>query len=577
MRKRSTPFTRMAQRHLRTSWPGLLLLGTLLIGGMAFTIAGPQILGRFIDTVGASAVTWPTWIPAVLFVAVGVGARLCSTLAVLVGENQAWRATNRFRDELLRHALKLELSFFNHHGPGELVQRIDDDTAAVGNLMSRMLLQVLGNVILLVAVAAVLLLADARLAAMAVAYMLVTLLVLAIIRPAVVRAWGRERKVAAQLSALQQEILRAQEDIRASAAVHHVRGRLESTIQRAGRAFRSAFVAGASNTAATQLLHMLGYAAVLVLALHLHGRGAITVGTVYMALHYTVMLSGPLEAVRVQVADLGSASASVSRMNWLLGQQAPAAAGCRQLLPGPLEVAFNSVSYRYPDDRRPALSDVSFMVPAGTTLGILGRTGGGKTTLTRLLLGLAHPTAGTVSIGGLALETVEPRHLRSRVRLVTQGVRLFSATVRQNLTLFGDDVADHVLTDALAAVGLDQWLLSLPQGLDTHLTGGTGMSAGHAQLLALARAFISAPSVIILDEASARLDPSTAAAVTGATDLLLSGRTGIVIAHRLETLRRCDQVMIIRHGVVQELGPEPELAADPGSVYGALLRLEEEE
>jgi len=183
-----------------------------------------------------------------------------------------------------------------------------------------------------------------------------------------------------------------------------------------------------------------------------------------------------------------------------------------------------------------------------------------------------------VRLGGVDLRCVSNADLRARVAIVTQEIQLFSATVRDNLTFFDPGISDAQLMDALDALDMGDWVRALPDGLDTVLAaGGAGLSAGQAQLLAFARAFLRDPGLIILDEASSRLDPATERQLERALTRLLHGRTAIIIAHRLRTLERVDQIMILENGMVLERGPRAELVRDPDSRYAQLLQVGMEE
>jgi ATP-binding cassette, subfamily B, bacterial len=244
------------------------------------------------------------------------------------------------------------------------------------------------------------------------------------------------------------------------------------------------------------------------------------------------------------------------------------------LPPGPLAVEFDDVTFVYPDAAvEPVLQDVTFRLEAGKTLGLLGRTGSGKTTATRLLFRLYDPTVGAVRIGGTDVRAPRLEQLRARVAVVTQDVQLFSGTVRENLTLFDPAVSDDRILVVLEDLGLGDWLRALPDGLDTQVgPGGRGLSAGEAQLLAFTRAFLADPSVVILDEASSRLDLATEQLIERAVDKLLKDRTGLVIAHRLATVQRADEILVLEDGRVLEHGDRARLAADPESRYAHLLQ-----
>jgi ATP-binding cassette subfamily B protein len=214
----------------------------------------------------------------------------------------------------------------------------------------------------------------------------------------------------------------------------------------------------------------------------------------------------------------------------------------------------------------------------GRVLAVVGRTGSGKTTLTRLLLRFYDPLAGVVRLGGVDLRAVRLAAVRARIGLVTQEVHLFHASVRDNLTLFDDGVPDERISAVLGTLGLASWLRELPRGLDTLLgPGGAGLSAGQAQVLACARILLHDPDLVILDEASSRLDPATDRLVQTALGRLLEGRTGIIVAHRLATIAYADDILVLEDGQVREHGPRLALAADPTSCFAELLRVETSE
>jgi ABC-type multidrug transport system fused ATPase/permease subunit len=294
--------------------------------------------------------------------------------------------------------------------------------------------------------------------------------------------------------------------------------------------------------------------------------------------------------MREQITDLQRAEAGIRRIRTMLATSSKLEDHGREVLPrGALPVSFERVTFSYepsprgeeaPEGGEPnvALRDVTLDVPAGTTLGLLGRTGSGKSTLARLVARLYDCQEGTVRVGEHRVADVPLDHLRSTVRLVSQEVQLFRASVRENVRLFDPTVSDEAILAALGELGLREWVLALPEGLDTVVgTTDAGLSAGQGQLLALARTFLADPGVIILDEASSRLDPATEAMLERAVDRLLAGRTAILIAHRLSTVRRADRIAILEGGRVLEVGERQALARDSSSRLSQLLRTGMEE
>ncbi|HXQ47867.1 MAG TPA: ABC transporter ATP-binding protein, partial [Caulobacteraceae bacterium] len=245
------------------------------------------------------------------------------------------------------------------------------------------------------------------------------------------------------------------------------------------------------------------------------------------------------------------------------------------------KLAFERVDFAYRADA-PVLRDVSIELKPGEILGLLGRTGSGKTTLTRLLFRLYDPAAGRIALDGEDIREATLAELRGRIGLVTQEVQLFDATVRDNATLFDASISDERVIEVLEDLGLGPWLARQPQGLATVLAAGAGLSAGEAQLLAFARVFLKDPGLVVLDEASSRLDPASDLLIERALDKLLGGRAGerrtaIIIAHKLSTVGRADRIAILDHGRVLETGDRAALEADPHSAFARLLRAGVEE
>jgi ABC-type multidrug transport system fused ATPase/permease subunit len=323
----------------------------------------------------------------------------------------------------------------------------------------------------------------------------------------------------------------------------------------------------------TNLAFSVGAALLVGLAFLLFRQGSITLGTTVVLFQYTQLIRQPLERIIDQLQQLQAAQAGAARATELLAIESslPAPKGGGAALPvGALAVDLDRVSFAYADDNQTILHDIDLHVPAGQTLGLVGRSGGGKTSIARLVLRLFDPTDGVVRIGGVDARAIEPASLRRRVAVVTQDVHLFPSTVRDNVTLFGALPGDDdAVAAALDELGLSGWAAGLHDGLDTDIAEA-GLSAGEAQLISLARALLTDPGLVVLDEASSRLDPGTESRIEEALDRLLVGRTALVIAHRLSSLDRVDAIAVVEGGRVVEHGPRAKLVADPLSRFAQL-------
>jgi ATP-binding cassette, subfamily B, bacterial len=560
-------------------------MAALLMVGIALELANPQIIRYFLDTAQSGSSTKPLLTAGILFIAFAILQQGLLLAADYISKTIGWSATNQLRADLARHCLHLDMPFHKAHTPGELIDRIDGDVSQLANFFSQFSIRILGDGLLVLGILALLFVENAWMGLGMLLYTAVTLLVLRYIQNLAVPRWAAERQAGALLYGYIEERISGAEEIRAVGAEAHAMHRLAEYSRIFTDKTRAAAVISGLAYNLTNLVYVAGYAAGLAIAVYLYGRGQASLGTAYLITYYIGMLSMPLQSIRAQVEDLQQASASIERIQKLFATQpqvtAPAS-GVQGLPSAALAVEFEGVSFKYSDgagvddgDASPrfyVLNEIAFTLPPGRVLGILGRTGSGKSTLTRLLFHLYDPSQGTIRLGGANLRDVTLADLRQRVGMVTQDVQLFQASLRENLTFFDASIPDALLEQALHRLRLWDWAHALPMGLDTPLAGGQSLSAGEAQLLAFARVLLKDPGLVILDEASSRLDPSTEALLESAIDHLFSGRTGVVIAHRLKTIQRADDLLILEEGRIVEYGPRLALAGDPDSRFYHLLQ-----
>ncbi len=556
--------------YLRPQLPRVVLLTVLLFTGIALQLLTPQIVSRFIDLARAGAAVEALARLAFAYLAVAVAGQIISVLSVYSGENVGWTATNTLREALALHCLRLDLSFHNAKTPGEMIERVDGDVTQLSSFFSQFVIRVVGNAVLLVGILVLLYRADWHVGLAYAGFTIGALLILRWLIASAVPYWRDARQTSAVLLGFLEERLSGTEDIRSSGAVPYVMRRLYEVLRTQLEKSRRAWLRGSMLWATTAGLLALANALAFGMGAYLLHRGVITLGTVYLFFHYTEMLRRPLEQITRQMQELQRAGASIGRVGDLLALQPTATDGPRSLPAGALEVQIDHLSFGY-DEGDPVLEDISLRVAPGRVLGLLGRTGSGKTTIGRLMVRFYDPTAGAIRLGGTDIRDVPLTELRNRVGLVTQDVQLFHASVRDNLTFFDRGIADARIMAVLGELGLADWIETLPRGLDTPI-GPHVLSAGEAQLLAFARVFFKDPGLVILDEASSRLDPATEQLLERSVNALRRGRTAIIIAHRLATVQRADEIMILDAGRVAEAGPRAALAADPTSRFASLLR-----
>ena len=571
-------YWRLLAHYLRPQWPRMVLLALTLICTIGVQVVAPLVAGRFIDGATTGGTMRALLGLALLIMILALVRQGVAVAETYVAENVSWVATNALRTDLLAHLLRLDAGFHNAHTPGELIERADGDVATLARFFSRFVVSILGNALLLLGVIALLLFVDWRVSLGLGIFVVLALIAMLRIRAAATPAYAAERQASADFYGFLGEYLAGLEDVRSSGAGAFVLRRCAEVMRPWLAATRAAQMRGYGLVASTQGLFGLGTVAAFALSGLLYRDGALTIGAVYLVFQYTEMLRRPIEQLRNEIQDLQQADAGMARIEALLGTAPCLIDGQGGVLPpGRLAIELDHVSFGYATGT-PVLRDISICLEPGRVLGVVGRTGSGKTTLTRLIPRFHDPQSGAVRLGGVDLRTLGIAAVRARIGLVTQEVNLFHASLRDNLTLFDETVADERIDAVLDTLGLAEWRQSLPRGLDTPLGGdGVGLSAGQAQVLACARVFLRDPDVVILDEASSRLDPATERLVHTALGRLLRPegprRTGIIVAHRLATVSYADDILVLEDGRVREYGPRLALAADPDSRFAELLRI----
>lgn len=561
--------TRTLVHVLRPAAGRWLALGGLVAAGSGLALAGPLVVREVIDRATAGTTVRELQILALVFLSIAVLRQIVEVATARAATITAWRTTNEFRLDMTRHVLGLDHEFHRRHTPGELIQRVDGDITSVNELCSRVLTRAVGSALLIVGIVTVVTVIDWRIGVGMVAYVGLAVAVLLTLRHRAVDESAQELGALARLYGGIEERLTAAEDLRASGAGSHAMwrfveesaGALDSGVRRE-RAFLGMWWAVQGAAVGGTVLAVAG-GAVLV------AQGIITIGTAFLLFQYVLLIQRPLEEIVHELETVQKATGAMRRVSALFAT-VPTILDEGTISPpeGPLEVELTAVSFDYGDEV-PVLVDVDLRIGAGRSVGVVGRTGSGKTTFSRLVLRLVETTSGTVRLGGVPIAEIPMTELRRRTELVPQEVELFNASVRDNVTLFDATVADDRVVDALRRVGLGH---VAEAGIDRPLGGsGTGLSAGESQLLALARVWLADPDLMVLDEATARVDPETEARLDAAVRELMRDRTTIVIAHRLSTLREVDDIVVFDAGRVVEHGERAVLAADPATRFHRLL------
>ncbi len=563
--------------YLKPQWLRTLLMVVCLLAGIGFQIINPQIISYYINTTSAHGPVSALMTAGGLYILAAVLNQIISVGSTYCTEYVAWTATNQLRRDLMAHCMGLDQGYHKAHTSGEMIERIDGDVDTLSRFFSQFAVNLMSNLLLLAIMLGLFFAMHWLVGVVMSAFAGLALLLASYLRKRAVPLWKEQRRINAEYYGFLSERLSGLEDIRANGAEKATMRDFYQSLRTWLPINNRANIAGAEMGAIMLCFFVVGTALALGLGLYLWSLKAISLGAVYVLFAYTSALSQPLNAIQDEMQDLQQADACLQRVEQLLHiPSALADTGTTTLPEGALSVEFREVSFGYEADET-VMYGLNLHVKPGQVLGILGRTGSGKTTLARLLFRLYDPQQGEVCVNGVPLREIGLRELRRHIGMVTQEVQIFHASLRDNLTFFARDIPDTRIEAILAELGLAAWYHSLPEGLETQLGNGEderGLSAGEAQLLACARVFLADPGIIVLDEASSRLDPATEGLIERAITRVLAGKSALIIAHRLSTLERADEILVMERGRVIEYGPRMELVGDPTSHFARLLKSE---
>lgn len=559
-----SPGLRVAMHHNRW-WVWVVALAAFEAGLATFR---PFYVQQIIDNATAQQPLAPLIIS---FTVVAVLVPICHWVGSIVESQSAWHATNALRHHVGSAVFAQPLEFFRHHGVGELSERIDADSAQLYDVFGSTTAHIVRTVIIMLFVAYQTWHIDARICGIFMGYVLISALIIAYNQRDNHSAWEQERIADAALYDTIEESFASVTDVKAVGADTILHQRLTPRLATLLHAHRSARLQSQRATIVSTLINGIGWLMVATLGVWHYQHGG-SVGQAAALIGYMALIAQPVEQVRSIIQAVQQARGVLGRIDTLATTTAPTFQATRTLPAGALAITLQHVTFAYAGGAQAVIRDVSLTIPAGTHVAIIGRTGSGKTTLVRLLSRSEQLQHGDICYHDTPIAHISEESLRQRVAVISQEVDIFNASLRDNVTCFAPQYGDEDIMAALHACGLHDFLHTLPDGLDTRLGDGErGLSPGEQQLLALARVWIRNPGVMLLDEASAHIDPISEQRITQTLMHLSQHRTVVTIAHRLSTVRSADMVVVMADGVIVEHGAPAMLAQQPHSQYARLL------
>ena len=487
------------------------------------------------------------------------------------------RVAGDLRRSVFDHVLKLSPAWFETARTGDILSRLTADIAVLQSLVGTAISQSLRNILLAIGAAAMLIVTSAKLAA-------ITLVVVPVVVLPLILFGRRERKLSrhaqervADLAATAEETLNGLPTVQAFTHEAADRARFASEVERSvGAAMRRI----GSRAILILIVILLGFGAI-TFSLWVGGRdvvaGRMTGGELSAFIFYAVLMASSVASISEIWGEIQRAAAAADRLLEILAEvPAIAAPASPALLPAPQgRVAFENVTFYYrsrPDT--PALHDFSLALEPGETVALVGPSGAGKTTVLQLLLRFHDPQQGRVRVDGADIRDVDPLALRARLGLVAQESLIFSASAADNIRYGRPEASDSEVQAAADAAAAGGFIAALPGGMATHLGArGVTLSGGQRQRIAIARAILRDPAILLLDEATSALDAESEQAVQQALTAAARGRTTLVVAHRLATVRRADRIVVMEQGRIVATGTHDALVR-AGGLYARLAALQ---
>ncbi|KER03976.1 ABC transporter ATP-binding protein/permease [Photorhabdus temperata] len=541
--------------HSAIPFKGTVICAFLaLIVTLLCDLGGPYIIRDYVDRATSGTIADQLIVLAIIYIFIALLGVIGSLVMSYMSTRAGWGIADNIRYKLFHHVITvLPVLEIERRSRGELLENVEGNADIIGKTISKAGFKAIGNLALalgtLIIIFSVMPQAGISMAVVVilVAYVLTKLTKLA------VRRWLIARTEKARIFGFIGDSLHAMDDLQPLSKARWPSIALRKMLSILLKLERSAYIGGRAFWPITQLFFALCFGIGFGFGLQLLGQDSLSIGTLTMVYLYVDRLREPMEDMSSEVDQIQKLFAALSLAAKTLNEGNSGKSSDNLLPDGPLSIHFDNVDFSYHGEEIQVLHGVNFYVAPGSKIGIIGRTGAGKSTILNLICGFARPALGRVTIGNIDVSTIKPEEFAKKVSVLSQRSHLFSATLRENLTLFSDEISDAQIWDVLQELDALEWVRVLPDGLDTQVgANGWIMSEGQIQMIAGARVMLQHCPLVIIDEGTSQLDPRTEESWLKLLEKLSRNRTVVMVAHRLHTLAAVDEVIIINDGRVQQ-------------------------
>lgn len=558
----------LLRKYLLKELPSFISLIIVIVIGYYVALKMPITLGNFIDKASEKAPVNELYIFAFIYLGLIIVNQLLSILESYLSVNVGWKTTNNLRFDLTSHALILDISYHKKFTSGEFIERVDSDIQNLFNFFTDFITLILKNFGLAIFLIGYVLIKEWQLGLLLIISLLLSLSLPLIFNKKFEEYSSKEREANGKASGTFGEYITSIKEIRTTNSESFFHKKYTFFLKEQGKWDYKNNILD-FNIGAIDILFSDGF---VILGLIIIGLGFLSgkysMGSAFIFFSLILKIQTPVNELRNQLTYIQQTKASIGRIESVLNEKPTIFYGENTMEDSSIEL--KNVSFSYVDDE-PVLKNVTLNIKPGEILGIMGRTGSGKTTLARLLVRLYDIKEGSILIGKKDSKSLKKEEMINKISYVTQETEIFSGTLRDNLTLY-KKISDDEILKLIDNLKIKPWFEGLKEGLNTKLSrDNPSMSSGELQLINIIRVFLKNPEIIILDEATANLDPVTEKYLENALSEILKDRTVVIIAHRLKTILRSHKILILQKGRMLEYGDKDELIKDNNSNFRQLL------